>query len=156
MWITEEANVATWAILAKTFWDNFLIKSLSATILCCIGKLIEWYEVHLFLMIILYFLDFMLWFILALKLREFNWQKFFRWASKILIYWIFLTIWLSVDTTLHTWTMFIWIMFAFIVVSDSISILRKLHLLGYKTPVFVEKYLISYMKKLEDGWIMKK
>jgi len=148
-------NTAT-GILLTTFATDIQIKGIWTIFTLFFTTLIGWNELAIFIIFLWYFIDFTLWLVIAFKEIEFELSKFFKWASKILIYWIFLVIWLSLDTTLHTWSFFMSTMFAFITISDSISILRKIHKLWYSTPVFIEKYLLSYKKNLEDGKFMKK
>jgi len=42
--------------------------------------------------------------------------------------------------------------FAFIVLTDAISILENLTELGYKTPVFLVGFLKVYKEKMEEGF----
>ena len=104
---------------------------------------------------ILYFIDLSTWVFKAIKKKNFQSAKFFIWASKILIYGIFALIWVSLDQALHTWSLFLWTVFAFIVLTDAISILENLTELGYKTPVFIVRFLEAYRNKMEEDFWKK-
>lgn len=140
---------ATWIVI-NTFTQDVWIKSFWAIIIIFIDKLIIWKEFWIFLMFLIYFLDFILWLIVAFKLTSFNLWKFFFWSSKILIYWIYLLMWVALWEILQLWSFFTLAIITFTIVTDSISILRKIDNLWYETPVFLTKYLISYKKNLED------
>lgn len=141
--------VTTW-VITNTFASNIWIKSFSVVLILLLQKMIVWNELLIFLVVILYFIDFVLWIRLAFKNKEFNLSKFWKWAFKISSYGIFIIIWVALDEWLHTWTMFSSLMFWFILTWDSIEILRKLRTLWFNTPIFVEKYLISYKNKLDE------
>ena len=137
-------------MIITTFTTHLKVKSLTVVIILFIETLIQWNELLIMLMFILYSLDLVIWVFRALVFREFHLDKFFRWASKIIIYWVFLIIWISIDESLPVWQVFTSAIFAFILITDSLSILKNLNKLGYKTPIFIEKYLLHYKKKLDD------
>lgn len=136
--------------LINTFWNNVAAKSLLSIPIIILEKVLQWNWELIFLIFILWITDFILWIITAIKDWNFCQVKFFFWASKILIYWILLLIWISLDESLYLPWVFTWLMFTFILVTDSISILKKLRYLWYDTPMFLEKYLISYKNWLDE------
>lgn len=144
------SQTATWIIL-NTFTKNVWIKSIWAIFTIFINKLFIWQEFFIFLMFLMYLIDFLVWLALAFKLTRFNLSKFFFWSSKILIYWIYLVMWLAIWEILHLWNSFTMAIIWFTVIRDSISILEKLDTFWYDTPIFLKKHLISYKNKLENG-----
>lgn len=145
----EKTTTATWIILS-TFNTHLKTKSITAIFVALFERIIEWNEILILLIFSLYFIDLLLWIIRALKRREFCLTKFFWWASKILIYWIFILIWVSLDEALHLWNLFIWSIFAFIIITDTLSILVSLDKLWYDTPIFIRNYLLQYKKTLDE------
>lgn len=141
---------ATW-IVVNTFTQDVWIKSIWAITMIFINTALVWKEILIFIMFLMYFIDFLVWLALAFKLTTFDLKKFFFWTSKILIYWIYLVMWTALWEILQLWNFFTLTIIWFTVATDSISILRKLDLLWYETPVFLTKYLISYKKKLENA-----
>jgi len=148
------SGTATWIVI-NTFWTNVWIKSVTAIFILLLDRILAWNELLLMLIFLLYFFDFILWLIVAVKKSEFCLSKFFMWASKILMYWILILIGISLDESLHTWQFFIWVLIAFMIITDSISILKKFRLLWYNTPMFLEKYLISYKDKIDEKFTGK-
>lgn len=143
------SSTATWTLI-NTFWTNVAAKSLLSIPIIILERILEGYWELIFLMFVMWLIDFILGLITAIKDSKFCQIKFFFWASKILIYWILILIGTSLDESLHLPWVFTWLMFTFILTTDSISILRKLRYLWYDTPMFIEKYLISYKKWLDD------
>ena len=148
------SGTSTWVIL-NTFSTNVWVKSFTAIWILLLDRILSWNELALFLIFILYFCDFILWLIVAIKRKDFCLSKFFMWASKILTYWLLILIGVSLDESLHTWSFFTWVLIAFMIVTDSISILKKLRELWYNTPMFLEKYLISYKEKIDEKFEVK-
>ena len=138
--------------IKNTFLDWFIFKAIAWTFWWIIWLITDWHEILILMIFILYFIDLLTWVFKVVKKRSFKSAKFFIWASKILIYGIFALIWVSLDQSLHTWSLFLWTVFAFIVLTDAISILENLTELGYKTPVFLVSFLKVYKNKMEDDF----
>ena len=134
----EQVVTGTWIIVKTTFTTNILI--------------IDWNETIIWLIIIIYGIDFITWTWSALYQKIFESRKFFMWATKLLIYGIFMVIWVSLWEVLHLWNFFLSWIFAFILITDSSSILENLEKLGYHTPLFLRKYLKEAQKNLSDKY----
>jgi len=102
------------------------------------------------IVLVLYWIDFITWICNALKKRKYESKKFFKWAIKLSTYWILLIIAMWLDRTLHTWELMIWIMFTYIILTDSSSIIENLHSLWFNVPIFFIKYINLAQSKLED------
>ena len=144
----EKVTTASWTI-ATIFSTHIKVKSFAAICMLLVDKIIVWNELLITLIFMLYFLDLLIWIILAIRKREFEKEKFFMWVSKLLIYWIFILIWVSLDEALYSWIIFTSSIFAFIIVTDALSILTNLTALWYNTPVFLKNYLTSYKNNLD-------
>lgn len=108
------------------------------------------------MVIILFCIDLVLWTTVAFKKRYWNSKDFFSWATKMLVYGIFMFISVSLDKAIWYENFFTWIIFVYIIGTDSISILENLHKLGYKTPVFLIKRLKNYEDLIEDEVLQSK
>lgn len=86
----------------------------------------------------------------ALKRREFQSGKFFKGATKLLVYGVFLWVAVSLDKAVGNGNYFSWAMMFYIVVTDSISIIENLDALGYETPDWIRRYLLDAKKKLGE------
>ena len=149
----------TWAAVCScvkhTFLDNIWFKVIAWTFWWVIWLITDWHEILILMIFFLYFIDLLTWIFKTIKRKNFQSAKFFIGASKILIYGIFALIWVSLDQALHTWSLFLWTVFAFIVLTDAISILENLTELGYKTPVFIVRFLEAYRNKMEEDFWKK-
>lgn len=152
----ESTWMAINGCVKNTFIDWFTIKAITWIFWWIIWLITDWHEILILMIFILYFVDLITWVIKAVKNKDFQSAKFFVWATKILAYGIFAFIWVSLDQALHTWSLFLWTVFAFIVLTDAISILENLTELGYKTPVFLVSFLKVYKKKMEDDFWERK
>ncbi len=104
----------------------------------------------------LYAIDFATGAAKALKRREFQSGKFFKGATKLLVYGIFLWVAVSIDTAIGKGNVFSWAMMFYIVVTDSVSIIENLDALGYQTPSWIRTYLLDAKKKMDAGEVPKK
>lgn len=104
----------------------------------------------------LYLIDLVTGALKALKHEEFQSGKFFKGATKLLVYGIFLWIAASIDKAIDHGNAFAWAMMFYIIVTDSVSIIENLDALGYETPNWIRKYLLDAKKKMNDGTPMKK
>lgn len=100
----------------------------------------------------LYFIDFLTWFVLALRDRTVSSFKFFRGALKLGVYMILLFIAKVFDNTFHLPDIFIGFMYAFIIGTDSISILENLSKLWFNVPIRLVKYLEVFIEKKEKDF----
>lgn len=115
-----------------------------------ISTICWWHQQLINIMLALFFFDLITWLAYAIKSRMFSSNKFIKWAFKLATYWIILIIWLWLDLVFHTWEFMIWIMFSFIILTDSISIVENLHKLWFNTPYFLIKYMEAAQEKLSD------
>lgn len=65
----------------------------------------------------------------ALKLKQFSSKQFIKGIFKAFVYAILIVIGVSLDKVLHTGSLITGMTFAFIIITDSISIIENLHLL---------------------------
>ncbi len=120
----------------------------------CVGVFFMFYAEHgnlINIVLIVYFLDLFLGTFNALRRGNFQGKKFFKGATKLLVYMVFLFISMSLDVVLHTGAIIVSMMFAFIVLTDASSILSNLELLGYKTPIFLKKYIKLESRKFSNS-----
>lgn len=91
-----------------------------------------------------------------MKRREFQSGKFFKGATKLLVYGVFLWVAVSLDKAVGHGAAFSWAMMFYIIVTDSVSIIENLDALGYQTPNWIRKYLLDAKKKMDEGETPKK
>lgn len=145
----ELVVTGTWAIITKTFATNLIPKAVTSFFTVFYGLIVTGNETIIGAIFLLYFIDLFTWVSAALYNREWESRKFFMWCTKLLIYWIFAAIWVSLWEALYLWNFFLSGIFAFIVITDSSSILENLEKLWYHTPIFISKYLKVAQKNLE-------
>ena len=148
----EQVVTGTWIIVKTTFTTNIYTKTIATFFATLLGLIIDWNETIIWLIIIIYGIDFITWTWSALYQKIFESRKFFMWATKLLIYGIFMVIWVSLWEVLHLGNFFLSWIFAFILITDSSSILENLEKLGYHTPLFLRKYLKEAQKNLSDKY----
>lgn len=142
----------TWAVIAKTFATKVWIKSIAAFFLALSSLILNENEMIIWIIFLLYVIDLFLWVAWAIYNKDFSARKFFMWATKFLAYGVFMVIWVALWQALNMWNFFLsWIM-AFCVITDSASILENLDKLGYNTPMFLKKYIISAKEELEKKY----
>lgn len=147
-------QVATWtiAIIKNTFTINIIQKTIATFFTTLYWLIVHWNETIIWMILLIYFIDFFSWTISALIRKEFESRKFFMWCTKLLIYWIFMVIWVSIWEVLNLWNFFLSGVFAFILITDSSSILENLEKLWYTTPIFLTKYLKKAKENLSDKY----
>lgn len=140
--------------LKTTLTENVFTKLIVGSIAFTFGTIYEEFTLPLGSIIVLYFVDFFLGILCALKKRDFESKRFFSGGVKGFVYMLLMYICFSVDQTLHTGTGFTWFIITFMVLRDSISILENLEFLGIKTPIGLTKYLKyragNIIKEFED------
>lgn len=102
-------------------------------------------------MVALYVVDFSTGILKTLKSRDFSSRKFFRGATKLVVYGICLLVAHALDMALHTSDIWMSFMLAYVIVNDSISILENLEELSPgSTPKFLAQYLSIVRRRLEE------
>lgn len=104
----------------------------------------------------LYCIDFITWFIVAMKNRNVSSFRFLKGALKLAVYLVLIFIAIMADNLISfAPNVFLPFMYAFIIGTDSISILENLSKLWFNVPIKFVKYLEVYMhkqeKKIEDN-----
>lgn len=142
----------TWVAptLKDTFTENVLHKFIWWWIIWTLNTIFDGNEVLITWIIFLYLLDLVLWISKSIKVWDFESSKAFKWATKILIYFIFLYMAVILDEWLHTGNFLLSTMFSFIVLSETTSILENLEVLWYKTPMFLKKHLRIHREKIDE------
>lgn len=137
---------ATW-ILVNTFTADLWLKSISSVCILLLQTIIVWNELLISFVVIFWAIDFILWLTIALRDKIFSVTKFMKWAYNLWMYAVLIVLWTGLDIWLIP--IFSTIMYWFILSTIWIHILRKSDKLWFPTPMFIEKYLISYKKKLD-------
>lgn len=132
------------------FTDNVVIKSIVSFFATIYSLIASGNETIIGMVILLYSIDLVLWVWKALHNKKFESRKFFMGATKLLVYGIFMVVAVSLGESLALGNLFLSWIFAFIIVTDSSSILENLEELWYKTPMALRKYLKVVEKQLED------
>jgi phage-related holin len=140
----DSVIIWTWALIKSTFSWNLFTKFSISFITMLIWFITEWNWFIIWCIFMIYLIDLFTWVWKALYLWEFESRKFFMWCTKLLIYWIFMVISVSVWQVLFIWNSLLSWVFWFILITDSISILENLELLWYNTPTWLKKYLKVY------------
>lgn len=148
----EAVGTGTVHIIKHTFFDNIMVKSVATFFTTVYWLIVTWNETIIWLIFLLYFIDLFTGVASALYKKEFESRKFFMWCTKLLIYWIFAVIGISLWQVLWMWNFFLTWILAFIIITDSSSILENLEKLWYTTPLFLRKYLKVAQKNLNDKY----
>lgn len=128
---------ATWSAM-KSIWthvltDNFVIKFFLWIWAVFMNEIYSANEILINWIIVLYLIDLFLWVKKALKHKIFSSRQFFKWATKIVVYWLFLYVWFLVDQA--TWIDYITtLLLVFMLTTDWASIFENLEELGYDVP----------------------
>ena len=149
----ESVAIWTGTVVAKVFATNIWLKSYTWLFAWMLWMIINGNEMLIFMIIILYMIDFVLWVISALYNRVFSSARFFMWATKLLVYWVFMVVWVSLWEALWLWNFFLSGIMAFCVITDSVSILENLEHLWFNTPMFLKKYLLAAQDNLEKKYM---
>lgn len=147
--MTSEIIFETVKWYLHALWDNAWMKFLAWIVPWIFATIFNWHQELVWMVICLYSIDFIVWVCHALHQWEFNLTKLMKGAIKLLVYLALLSVAVSIDKVLHTWEVLIWMMFSFIILTDSISIIDKLNKLWFDVPIFLIKYLWLAKDKLE-------
>lgn len=134
-----------------TFSDNAMLKFLGAGIAGLAGTLTNGNEQIVTAIFTLYVIDLITGALKALKRREFQSGKFFKGATKLLVYGVFLWVAVAIDTAIGYGRSFSWAMMFYIVLTDAISIIENLDALGFETPDWIRRYLLDAKKNPLDA-----
>lgn len=93
------------------------------------------------LMVLLYMVDFGLGLLRSMINKKASSKRAFKGGLKLFGYVIMLLVGHACDTALHTPGVFFMLFMAFILISDSISILENAYLLGFNVPIWIIQYL---------------
>ena len=138
------AVIWTWTVIKNTFIVDILHKFTVSFFTILFWLIVHWNWFIIWSILLIYFIDLVTWTTMAIKNREFESRKFFMWCTKLLTYWIFMVIAVTVWQVLYVWNILLSWVFWFILVTDSISILENLEKLWYNTPTWLKKYLKVY------------
>ena len=141
----------TWTVIQHTFFQNWLVKLTTSFFTILLWLITNWNEFIIWSIFLIYFIDLFTWVWCAIYNRNFQSRKFFMWCTKLLVYWIFMVIGVTVWQTLHIWNALLSSIFWFILVTDSISIIENLEKLWYNTPFVLKKYLKDYQNILKHN-----
>lgn len=149
----EQVVTTTAAIITKTFSINLIPKAVTSFFTVLLWIVTEGNETIIGLIFLLYFIDLITGVAAAIFRRDFQSRKFFMGATKLLVYGAFAAIGVSLWQVLHLGNFFLAWIFAFIIITDSSSILENLEKLWYNTPIFLSKYLKVAQKNLEKKYM---
>lgn len=125
---------ATWIwYMYSTFADNFVFKFWWSILAIFISQIYLPNETMIKLIIFWFLVNFITWVLKAIRNRVFRISIFAKWMSKLMLYWIFMMICFSVDTSLWV-TFFLPMIFAYISLTDAWSILENIEELWIDIP----------------------
>ena len=128
--------------------QNIFAKILVAIAAYILGDIFVPHQKLFLVMFLVYSMDFATGIWKAMAAKSFSSARFFRGALKLGVYCGLVTVAHSLDVGLLTGTVFTTLMFAFIITTESSSILENLHDLGFNTPAPFQRFLKSYSQKL--------
>lgn len=134
--------------LIDTLWNNFIYKFIISIFWIFLIQIYQENLLLIKLMIFCYIVDFILWIIKAIRFKIYSSRALFRWATKMIIYWVMMMTALAVDKSLWGVNIFLPFIIMFIVLTDASSIFENLEELWYKTPPFIWKILQVHKNKL--------
>lgn len=119
--------------LYTIFRDNFAVKFMWSIFAIFISQIYTPNEMLLKLIIFLFLVDFATWVFKAIKNRVFRISIFAKGSFKLMLYWIFMLLALSVDQA--TWfSFFLPMLFVYLTTTDAGSILENVEELGFDVP----------------------
>lgn len=136
------------ATLKAVLTQNILAKVLVAIGAYTMGDIFIPHQKLFLVMFLVYILDFATGIWKAMAARSFSSARFFRGAIKLGVYCGLVVTAHAIDVAMLTGTVFTTLMFAFIITTESSSILENLHDLGFNTPAPLQRFLKSYSQKL--------
>lgn len=134
--------------LIDTLWNNFIYKFIISIFWIFLIQIYQENLLLIKLMIFCYIVDFILWIIKAIRFKIYSSRVLFRWATKMIIYWVMMMTALAVDKSLWDVNIFLPFIIMFIILTDASSIFENLEELWYKTPPFIWKILQIHKNKL--------
>jgi len=126
------------------------VKFIGAILLQFLGMIYIGNQAIIHVIILLFFIDLITGTIKSWNKSEISSKEFFKGCTKLFVYLVFLFIASSVDLVINA-GITLRLMSAFIIITDSISILENFEELGYNTPMFLKKRLKVYKRKIEKG-----
>lgn len=139
-------SLFTLAYIKQVLIDNFLLKFIWWLFTAYLSFVYVWHEQLFHIIITLFIIDWILWTTKALQHRVFNSRLFFKWVFKLIAYGILLYVWYSLDLALWM-SIFLWVTFSFIAVTDISSILENLDEMGIPIPLWIRKVLSVHKDK---------
>jgi len=139
------ATTCYWYIEA-IFW-NFLPKAILALVTSFISYIYAPNALYINAIMLIYLIDLILWIIKAIKYGIWSSSAFIRWAFKIIVYWILISLWFFIDLVLHTWWLVLWSIMVFIVLTDAWSILENIEEIWYPVPEALKQLLKVHKDK---------
>lgn len=145
------ALTETTTIVQHTFFQDTLYKLIASFFSILFWLIFDWNEFIIWAIFLIYSIDLFTGVACAVIKKNFQSREFFKWLTKLLTYWIFMVIAVSVGKALFIWNSLLSWVFGFILITDSISILENLEKMGYNTPYWLKYFLKDYQEKLKSN-----
>ena len=141
----------TWQVIQHTFFQDTLSKLVVSFFSILIWLILDWNEFIIWAIFLIYCIDLVTGVSCAIIKKNFQSREFFKWLTKLLTYWIFMVIAVSVWKSLYIWNSLLSWVFGFILITDSISILENLEKIWFNTPYWLKFFLKDYQEKLKNN-----
>lgn len=143
-----ELVLSKWiSYLQDTIMENFVMKFFVSIGTIFVSEIYLENPLLVKLVIFVYLADFALWLIKAIRFRIYSSRALFKWATKLIVYWIMLMTALAIDISLG-WNLFLPFIITFIILTDASSIFENLEELWYQTPPFIWRVLQIHKNKM--------
>lgn len=139
--------------IVVSFFESAFLKTIIASLAGVVGLLLDGNEKVITLILVVYLVDVVTGVIKSIKQRDFSSRKFFYAAVKLVVYGIMGVIGVGLDRVFFSGSMFLSFFFAYILVTDAISVLENLDQLGFDVPVFFVKFLRVRKERLYERFL---
>lgn len=136
-----------------SFFESSFLKTIIASVSGVIGLLVDGNDKVITIILIVYLIDLITGVIKSIKQQDFSSRKFFYAAVKLLVYGVMGVIGVGLDKVFFSGSMFLSFFFAYILVTDTISVLENLDQLGFDVPVFFVKFLRVRKERLYERFM---
>lgn len=133
---------STKTLVASVISDNFVIKAFVGSFAYATSLVVGTGNQEIIkILLAVYAIDAVCGVARAVRARQFSSNRLIRGAFKLAVYFTLVFLGAALDRALHTGQVITHLMFAYIIVTDSISILENLHLMGFNVPDGLVKFL---------------
>lgn len=134
-------------------FSNWLFKTIISFVFMCLWFMFWHITISIYALLILYAIDFILWFGIAFHENKISLAKLKKGILKFILYGIAIITWNLVDVTLAWHTINIWLKYFIVIylaITEAISVFKHLAYCNVKLPTRLIKALEQYKWKLDD------